>query len=141
MFDNLIDRHRDALILLARLLLMVLFVTSGWSKLIDYQGTVGYLASIHTPVPPVAAAVAVIMEFFVGLTLITGLWVRPLALLMALFVLGTGLIGHPFWSMEGADRAMNMTQFYKNLSIVGGLLLLAVTGAGRFALDRRTGTR
>ncbi|MGY0799576.1 DoxX family protein [Lysobacter sp. A286] len=137
MIDTLIDRHRDALILLARFLLMVLFVISGWSKLIDYQGTVGYLASIGTPVPPIAVAVAVIMEFFVALALIAGVWVRPLTLLMALFVLGTGLIGHPFWSMEGADRAMNMTQFYKNLAIVGGLLLLAVTGAGRYALMRR----
>ena len=137
MFDHLIDRHRDTWILLARILLMALFITSGWSKLIDYQGTVGYLASINTPMPQVATAIAVIMEFFVGLAILFGVWVRPLALLMALFALGTGLIGHPFWSMEGADRAMNMTQFYKNLAIVGGLLLLAVTGAGRYALMRR----
>ncbi|MGY1424641.1 DoxX family protein [Lysobacter sp. A289] len=137
MIDTLIDRHRDALILLARLLLMLLFLISGWSKLIDYQGTAAYLASIGTPLPSIAAAVAVIMEFFVALALIVGVCVRPLALLMALFVLGTALIGHPFWSMEGADRAMNLTQFYKNVAIVGGLLLLAVTGAGRYALMRR----
>lgn len=137
MFDHLIDRHRDTWILLARILLMALFIISGWSKLTDYQGTVGYLASINTPVPQVATAIAVIMEFFVGLAILLGVWVRPLALLMALFALGTGLIGHPFWSMEGADRAMNMTQFYKNLAIVGGLLLLAVTGAGRYAVMRR----
>jgi putative oxidoreductase len=137
MFDHLIDRHRDAWILLARILLMSLFVISGWSKLIDYQGTVGYLASINTPMPAVAAAIAVVMEFFVGLAILFGIWVRPLALLMALFALGTGLIGHPFWTMEGADRAMNLTQFYKNLAIVGGLLLLAVTGPGRYALMRR----
>ena len=137
MFDQLIDRRRDTWILLANFLLMALFIISGWSKLIDYQGTVGYLASINTPMPQVAAGIAVVMEFFVGLAILLGVCVRPLALLMALFALGTGLIGHPFWSMEGADRAMNMTQFYKNLAIVGGLLLLAVTGAGRYALMRR----
>lgn len=141
MFDEVIDRHRDALILLARLLLTVLFVISGWSKLTDFQATVGYMASLDAPAPAVAAAVAVLMEFFVSVALIAGVCVRPLALLMALFVLGTGLIGHPFWAMEGADRATNMTQFYKNLSIVGGLLLLTVTGAGRFAVGRRTDTR
>ena len=141
MFDALIDRHRDALVLVARLLLTILFVTSGWSKLTDFQGTVGYLASLHAPLPLVAAAVAVVMEFFVSLALIAGVCVRPLALLMALFVVGTALIGHPFWSMEGAERAMNMTQFYKNLSIAGGLLLLVVTGAGRFAVARRTAAR
>ena len=137
MFDNTIDRHRDTLILVARILLMALFITSGWAKLADYQGTVGYLASLNTPMPAVATAIAIVMEFFVGLAILLGVCVRPLALLMALFTLGTGLIGHPFWTMEGADRAMNMTQFYKNLAIVGGLLLLAVTGAGRYALMRR----
>ena len=137
MFDQTIDRHRDTLILLARILLMALFITSGWAKLTDYQGTVGYLASLNTPMPAVATAIAIVTEFFVGLAILLGVWVRPLALLMALFTLGTVLIGHPFWTMEGADRAMNMTQLYKNLAIVGGLLLLAVTGAGRYALMRR----
>lgn len=137
MSSDLIERNRDLLILVARILMMALFIWSGWAKLADFQGTAGYLASIGTPVPQVAAAVAVIMELLVGVALLVGVFVRPLALLMALFVLGTGLIGHPFWSMEGADRAMNMTQFYKNLSIMGGLLLLAVTGAGRFAVARR----
>ena len=136
MMDRLVETHRDTWILLARILLMVLFVSSGWSKLADYQGTAGYLASLGTPLPEVATAVAIIMELLVGIALLAGLWVRPLALLMAVFVLATGVIGHPFWSMEGADRAMNMTQFYKNLAITGGLLLLAVTGAGRFALLR-----
>ena len=133
-----LERHRDALILAARILLMALFITSGWTKLIGFQGTVGYLDSLGTPMPTVATAIAVAMELFVGIALVLGLWVRPLALLMALFVLGTSFIGHPFWTMEGADRAMNMTSFYKNFAIIGGLLLLAVTGAGRFAFGRRS---
>ncbi len=62
---------------------------------------------------------------------------RPLAFLFALFVLGTALLGHAFWNMEGAARAANSTQFLKNLAIMGGLLLLGLTGPGRFSLDRR----
>lgn len=62
---------------------------------------------------------------------------RLLALLFVLFVLGTGMLGHAFWGMEGAERAMNMTQFLKNLSIAGGLLLLVVTGGGRYAVAAR----
>ncbi|MGV2836675.1 hypothetical protein ACNPOQ_23365, partial [Pseudomonas shirazensis] len=58
-------------------------------------------------------------------------------MLFALFVVGTAMIGHPFWDMVEPARSANMTQFFKNMSIVGGLLLLAVTGAGRFSLDRR----
>ncbi|KAA7846104.1 DoxX family protein, partial [Salmonella enterica subsp. enterica serovar Lubbock] len=50
--------------------------------------------------------------------------------------LGTALIAHTFWNVEGAMQTANMVQFYKNLSIMGGLLLLAVTGAGRYALQK-----
>jgi len=116
---------------------MILFVMSGWSKLTGFEGTVGYLGSLGAPAPTLAAAIAVIMEFFVAIVLILGFYTRPLAFLFALFVLGTALIGHPYWNMVDPERSANMTQFFKNLSIVGGLLLLAVTGAGRFSLDRR----
>ena len=133
LFDNL----RNEIILLARILLMVLFVMSGWSKLIGFAGTVAYLESLGAPVPVLAAIIAVVMEFIVAIALILGFYTRPLAFLFALFVLGTALIGHNFWAMADPERAANMTQFYKNLSIMGGLLLLGITGAGRYSLDRR----
>ncbi|ORT73574.1 DoxX family protein [Pseudomonas mosselii] len=134
---SLLDGQRDVILLLARILLLILFVLSGWSKLSGFEGTVGYMTSLGAPAPMLAAAVAVIMELLVGILLILGFYTRPLALLFALFVLGTALLGHPFWNMVEPERSANMTQFLKNLAIVGGLLLLALTGAGRFSLDRR----
>jgi putative oxidoreductase len=134
---TLLEGQRDLVLLLARILLMILFVLSGWGKLTGFEGTVGYMTSLGAPAPTLAAAVAVIMEFAVGILLILGFYTRPLALLFALFVLGTALLGHPFWNMVEPERSANMTQFLKNLSIVGGLLALAVSGAGRFSLDRR----
>ncbi|MFB4390477.1 MULTISPECIES: DoxX family protein [unclassified Pseudomonas] len=137
MRHTLFDGQRDVIILLARILLLVLFVMSGWGKLIGFEGTVGYLGSLGAPAPTLAAAIAVLMELFVGILLILGFYTRPLAFLLALFVFGTALIGHPYWSMVDPERSANLIHFYKNMSIVGGLLLLAVTGAGRFSLDRR----
>ena len=134
---TLFDNQRDVIILLARILLMILFVMSGWSKLTGFEGTVSYLASLGAPAPTVAAAVAVIMEFFVAIILILGFYTRPLAFLFALFVIGTALIGHPFWTMVEPAKAANTVQFFKNMSIVGGLLLLSITGAGRFSVDGR----
>ncbi len=136
MIDRMIERYRDVLILVARVLLTVLFVLSGFGKLTDYAGTVGYMAHVGAPLPSVAAVVAIVMELLVGAALLVGLRVRPLALLLMLFVAGTALLGHPFWSMEGAERGLNQVQFLKNLSIMGGLLLLAVAGPGRYSLDR-----
>jgi putative oxidoreductase len=134
---TLFDNQRDVIILLARILLMILFVMSGWSKMTGFDGTVGYLESLGAPMPTVAAGVAVIMEFFVAILLILGFYTRPLAFLFALFVIGTAVIGHPFWNMVDPARAANSVQFFKNLSICGGLLLLSVTGAGKFSVDGR----
>ncbi|MGE8288720.1 MAG: DoxX family protein [Stenotrophomonas sp.] len=136
MMNGLVERNRDAIILAARILLMVLFIMSGLSKLTNFAGTVAYMASLHAPLPTLAAAVSVFMEFFVGAAIVVGLWVRPLALLFVLFTLGTAVMGHAFWSMEGQARDLNTIQFFKNVAICGGLLLLAVTGGGRYALTR-----
>ncbi|NCT69247.1 MAG: DoxX family protein [Rhodanobacteraceae bacterium] len=133
MFEN----RRDELILLARVLLVLLFVIFGWDKLIDFGGTIKYMASLGLPFPPLAAAVVVVAEFFFGLAILLGFQTRLLALLLALYTLGTALIGHHFWTMADGERMANMINFYKNLSIIGGLLLLCVTGAGRYSIDRR----
>ncbi len=133
------ERVRDEVLLVARILLIVLFLVFGWSKLTGYAGTVGYMTQVGAPMPSVAALVAIVVEVFVALAVALGVWTRPLALLLALYTLGTGLIGHPFWTMEGADRYANATNFYKNISIIGGFLLLYVTGAGRYSVDARLG--
>ena len=133
------ERVRDEVLLVARILLIVLFLVFGWSKLTGYAGTVGYITQVGAPMPSVAALVAIVVEVFVALAVALGAWTRPLALLLALYTLGTGLIGHPFWTMEGAERYANATNFYKNISIIGGFLLLYVTGAGSYSVDARLG--
>ena len=133
------ERVRDEVLLVARILLIVLFLVFGWSKLTGYTGTVAYMTQVGAPMPSVAALVAIVVEVFVALAVALGVWTRPLALLLALYTLGTGLIGHPFWTMEGADRYANATNFYKNISIIGGFLLLYVTGAGSYSVDARLG--
>jgi len=133
-------RFRDEVILFARVLLIVLFVVFGWSKLTNYSGTMGYMARTGVPVPSVAALVAIVVEFFVALAVGFGACTRSLSLLLAFYTFATALIGHHFWTMDGADRAANAINFYKNLSIIGGFLLLYVTGAGRYSVDARLGS-
>ena len=134
---TLFDSRRNEWLLLARILLMLLFVLFGWSKLTDFSGTVAYMASEGLPFPTLAAGVVVLMEFFVGVAIVLGFYTRPLALLLAVYTLGTALIGHHYWTMTGGDRMANMINFYKNLAIIGGLLLLCITGPGKYSLDRR----
>ena len=134
------EQIRDEVILVARILLVALFVVFGWGKLTGYSATAGYMAQVGAPMPSVAAVVAIVVEFFVALLVAFGAWTRPLALLLALYTLGTALIAHHFWTMEGADRYANAINFYKNVSIIGGFLLLYVTGAGKYSVDARVGS-
>ena len=130
---------RDEAILLARILLVVLFAVSGWGKLTGFAATVAYMTQVGAPVPYVAAVVATAVELLGAIAIALGLWTRPVALLLALFTLGTALIGHPFWTMEGADRYANSINFYKNISIISAFLLLYVTGPGWYSVDARLG--
>jgi putative oxidoreductase len=133
------DRIKDETILVARILLIMLFIVFGWSKLTNYSGTVGSMTQLNLPMPSVAALVVIAVEVFVALAIALGAWTRPLVVLLALYTLGTALIGHHFWTMEGAARNGNAINFYKNISIIGGLILLYVTGAGRYSVDARLG--
>ena len=90
---------------------------------------------VHAPLPQVAAVVAIVMELFVGLALLVGFRVRVLALAMLVFVAGTSLIGHPFWTMTGDSRDLNQVQFLKNLAIMGGMLMVFAYGQMRWSYD------
>ena len=131
------EKSKDAMILVARVLLVSLFLIFGWSKLTGYSGTVGYMQSVGAPMPALAAVVAVIVEFFCAIALILGIFARPIALVLAIYTLGTAFIGHHFWNLTGSAHYENMINFYKNISIIGGFLLLYVTGAGRYSIDAR----
>jgi putative oxidoreductase len=129
----------DELILAARLLLATLFLIFGWRKLRDFSGTVSQMAQLGVPVPVLAAGVATFMELPVTFAVAVGAFTRPLALLLFLYTLGTALIGHRYWTMTGANYVDGMDSFYKNLSIMGGFLLLYVTGPGKYSIDALLG--
>jgi putative oxidoreductase len=129
----------DELILVARLLLTALFLIFGWRKLKDFSGTVDQMVQLGVPTPVMAAAVATFMELPVAFAVAIGVFVRPLALLLVLYTLGTALIGHRYWTLKGKERVDSMDGFYKNLSIMGGFLLLSMTGAGKYSIDALLG--
>jgi putative oxidoreductase len=133
---TLFEQRKDELIFVARILLMLLFVIFGWDKLTGFAGTVAAMATEGVALPMISAIIAVAMEFFIGLAIVIGYHTRLLALLLAMYTLGTALIGHHFWTMADGARVANVINFYKNISIIGGLLLLCVTGPGKYSVDQ-----
>jgi putative oxidoreductase len=125
----------DGVILAARLLLAAIYLIFGWRKLTDYSGTVSRMVQDGAPIPLLASAVAIFMELPVAFAVAVGALTRPSAVLLALYTLGTALIAHRYWTMTGAKKIDSMEDFYKNLSMMGGFLLLYITGAGKYSID------
>ena len=125
----------DVVILAARLFLATLFLIFGWRKVRDYPGTASQMVSDGLPMPELAAGVAIFMELPVAFAVAVGAFTRSSALLMVFYTLGTSLVEHRYWTVSGVDQLDKMESFYKNLSIMGGFLLLYITGAGKYSVD------
>lgn len=130
--NNISASQNSAVILISRIFLAILFILAGWSKLTGLEGTAQYFGAIGLPMPMVTAVLVGLIEFVGGLAILIGFQTRIAAVVVALFTIGATLIAH----MDFAE-GMNALMAQKNLAIAGGLLLLAVTGAGAYSVDRR----
>lgn len=133
MFNQL----QNPLSLLGRLLLAALFLPAGIGKITGFSGTVGYISSVGLPLPEVGAALALTVEIVGGVALIIGLGTRPAAFILALFTLVASFFFHNYWGVPADQQMMQQLLFYKNIAVVGGLLMVAAWGAGAWSVDAR----
>jgi putative oxidoreductase len=125
----------DLILLLGRLALGAIFVKSGLQKLLALSAFAASLAGRGVPQSSTWAAIGATVEFVGGILIVTGFKTRHASLLMIVFVIVATGISHRFWEFADAARRLQESQFFKNLSIIGGFLLLYVAGSGRFGLD------
>jgi putative oxidoreductase len=97
---------------------------------------VPYLGGI--PKYEALAYLSAAVEVVCGLLVLVGLKARWAALLLAVFTACTIIFIHHFWDMDGAALIENRTQALKNLSIMGGLLLIVAVGSGPSSVDHRS---
>jgi putative oxidoreductase len=122
---------RDYLPALGRLLLCSLFIWDGVLQLRDPAGTVQYFTSLNVPSPQIAVWVSIAVHLLGGIGILIGFMTRWAAALLILLCLGTAFGVHlPAGDME------NMTNFYKNLVMAGGLLYVIAYGPGAMSLDK-----
>ena len=128
---------QNALALIGRVLIAMLFIPSGWGKIAGFSGLVGYINSKGVPLPEVCAAIAIATELGLGIALLVGFKGRWAALLMAIFVAVITPIFHNYWAVPEAQVMAQKMNFFKNYAICGGLLALAAFGPGAFSIDGR----
>lgn len=135
----MLNNLQNPLALVGRLLLALIFITSGASKIVGFAGTVGYIASKGMPMAAVFAVVAIVIELGGGLAVAVGFMTRWAALALAVFCVLAAFIFHTFWSVPADQVMMQQINFWKNISIAGGFLVLAAFGPGAISIDAKRG--
>jgi len=132
--DRLVVMWQDFLLLVGRVMMGWIFLQSGWGK-------IGHIAAVAKTFPRRGLAewlayVSVPAEFLGGLFLILGFATRYTVFVMLIFTMVASLSSHAYWSVPETQRAAQVSSFWKNFAIMGGLIVLAASAAGRFSLDQ-----
>lgn len=125
----------NATTLVGRILICLVFLLSGISKVMAHTMMVGYAASKGVPMAGVAIGAAAAIELLGGLAVLAGFQTKIVSWLLFLYLIPTTLLFHNFWAMQGMERMDTQIHFLKNLAIMGGLLFLAGSGAGSYSVD------
>ncbi len=133
----MLNNLQNPLALAGRILLALIFITSGFSKISGFDGTVGYIASKGLPMASVAAVLAIVVELGGGIAVAVGFMTRWAALVLAAFTVIAGLIFHAYWAVPADQVMMQQINFWKNISIAGGFLVLAAFGPGAISIDAK----
>jgi len=126
--------HAAALV--GRILLAWMFIHSGFGKIGGFDGTVAYIASKGLPMPQVAAVLAIVVELVGGIMLAVGFKARWAAIVIAIFSIAAGVLFHNYWAVEAAQQMSQSINFWKNITIAGGMLMVFAFGPGRYSVDK-----
>ena len=116
--------------LIGRVFISLIFLLSGFSKIGNYEGTVGWMESLGMPgfflIP------TILLEIVAPIFIIVGYKVKISATLLSLFCIATAIIFHTDFTNQ-----MELISFMKNIGLAGGFLFLVVNGAKDFSLDKK----
>jgi putative oxidoreductase len=107
-----------------RVFLGTLFLISGILKIAGFAGVAGWMASAGLPFASALLVVTIAIEAGGGLMLVIGWRERWAALVLALFLIPITIVFHAFWSADAAHYQEQLTNFLKNLAILGGMLVV-----------------
>ena len=127
---------RDAVVLLGRFLFALIFLMSGPNHF--SKQTIAYAASQGVPLASLAVPFSGVLAILGGLSILLGYRAKIGAWLIVAFLVPVTLMLHKFWGVADPMAAqMQMIMFLKNVSILGGALLMSVLGPGPLSLDAR----
>ena len=115
--------------LIGRVFISSIFLLSGFNKIVNYDGTVGWMESFN--LPGFLLIPAIILEIIAPILIIIGYKTKVAAGTLSLFCLATAVIFHNNFSDQ-----MQLIAFMKNFALAGGFLFLVVNGPKGYCLDK-----
>ena len=127
--------YQNTLNLIGRILIAALFLPAGITKLTNFGGTVGYFTSLGIASPTLTTGAVIAIEILGSIAILLGFRTVLASLALATFTLIASFIGHAFWAAPADQAFVAQLLFFKNIAVIGGLLVLASTGSGKFGID------
>ena len=122
-------------VLLGRICLATIFLQSGYDKVFNFGRTVKLMAAMGIPIPEILLVPVITILLAGGVMLLIGWKARWAALALIVFTIPATLVFHSFWAYPEAQFVNQFHHFFKNLAILGGLLLVLGMGSGGMSLD------
>ena len=122
------DKLQELSAPIGRLLLSMIFIFSGFTKITGYAATQGYMEAMG--VPGMLLPLVIAVELLGGIAILLGFKARLVAILMAGFSIVSALLFHQFWIDES-----QMNPFMKNIAMAGGFLMIFTHGPGAYSID------
>lgn len=123
------------LVLVARIFLSAVFLVSGIHKMIWYTKAVDEFREAGVPLIQLSLPATIALHIVASICILCGIYTQEAVLGLAVFTVLATLWVFPFWQHTGPARLEQSRVAMANLGLVGGLLMLAVSGPGRFAFS------
>lgn len=113
-----------------RTLLVLILLISGFNKIGGFEGTAGYMSSKGIPLASVALVITIIIEIAGAAMIIVGYKARLAAAVILLWLIPVTFIFHAFWAVPQEQVQTQFIMFFKNIAMMGGMLLVMGMGSG-----------
>ena len=123
--------------LVGRILIGIIFLLSGLSKIGGFAGTAGWMASKGLPMAEVLLALTIVIEVGASLMIIAGYQARLGAAVLFLWMIPVTFLFHNFWAMPADQQQIQQIMFMKNLGLMGGMLYIMAFGSGPMSIDKK----
>jgi putative oxidoreductase len=128
----------NACLLAGRLLMGIYFILPGIQKITDFEKMTAYMEVHNVPIITVLLPLTILLQLAAGAAIIVGYKGKIAAFILAGLTFVITIYMHNFWDMAaGMEKVHELQNFFKNMGIMAGLLMVVSLGTGKFSLDNR----